>query len=58
MYGQAYDSTVNMSGKCNRIVTQFKEEKPGALETHCHVHSVWIQLWWCFCEEGTLNLSQ
>ena len=31
MYGQAYDHTVNVSAKCNQIVTKFKEEKPEAL---------------------------
>lgn len=31
MYGQAYDHTVNISGKCNPIVTKLKEEKPEVL---------------------------
>ncbi|KAM9688543.1 zinc finger MYM-type protein 1-like isoform 3-T3 [Trichechus inunguis] len=36
--GQAYDSTVNLRGKFNKIAAEFKKEEPRALYIHCYAH--------------------
>ncbi|XP_007945856.1 zinc finger MYM-type protein 1 [Orycteropus afer afer] len=36
--GQAYDSTINLRGKFNKIAAEFKKEDPRALYIHCYAH--------------------
>ncbi|XP_077609214.1 zinc finger MYM-type protein 1 isoform X3 [Crocuta crocuta] len=36
--GQAYDSTINLRGKFNKIAAEFKKEEPRALYVHCYAH--------------------
>nr|XP_003415536.2 LOW QUALITY PROTEIN: zinc finger MYM-type protein 1 [Loxodonta africana] len=36
--GQAYDSTINLRGKFNKIAAEFKKEEPRALYIHCYAH--------------------
>ncbi|XP_023556865.1 zinc finger MYM-type protein 1 isoform X2 [Octodon degus] len=36
--GQAYDSTVNLRVKFNKIAAEFKKEEPRALYLHCYAH--------------------
>uniref|UniRef100_A0ABI7ZGW5 TRASH domain-containing protein n=1 Tax=Felis catus TaxID=9685 RepID=A0ABI7ZGW5_FELCA len=36
--GQAYDSTMNLRGKFNKVAAEFKKEEPRALYIHCYAH--------------------
>uniref|UniRef100_A0A673TGJ0 Zinc finger MYM-type containing 1 n=2 Tax=Suricata suricatta TaxID=37032 RepID=A0A673TGJ0_SURSU len=48
--GQAYDSTMNLRGKFNKIAAEFKKEEPRALYMHCYAHFLDLAVI-TFCKE-------